>query len=122
MKAVKWDGRSADGWGHLAGGADAIINLAGVNLADGRWTEERKREILESRLNAGRAVVSAVYEADHKPRAVIQASAVGYYGPHGQEEVTEQTGPGDDFAAQVCVAMGVLHAAGGGDGGAPDGH
>lgn len=103
VKVVKWDGRSPDGRGHLAGGADAIINLAGSNLADGRWTEERKRDIMQSRLNAGRAVVAAVYQAEHKPRVVIQSSAVGYYGPHGQEDVTEQTSPGDDFPAHVCV-------------------
>lgn len=103
IQVEKWDGRSSNGWGHLVEGADAIINLAGTNLGEGRWTEARKREIMDSRLNAGRAVVEAVSKATSKPRALIQASAVGYYGGHGNEELTEQTGPGNDFPARICV-------------------
>ena len=98
-----WDARTAEGWGHLADGADAIVNLAGENLAAGRWTAERKRRIRESRVNAGRAVVAAVEAASRKPRVVVQASAVGYYGPCGDEEITEDHPPGNDFLAQVCV-------------------
>ena len=62
VRAERWDARSATGWGLLADGADAIVNLAGESLA-GRWTAERKRRILESRQNAGRAVVEAVEQA-----------------------------------------------------------
>jgi uncharacterized protein (TIGR01777 family) len=102
-RAEGWDGRTATGWGHLADGAKAIVNLAGESIAAGRWTAERKRHISESRLNAGRAVVQAVEAATHKPHVVIQASAVGYYGPRGDEEVTEETPPGNDFLAQVAV-------------------
>ena len=98
-----WDGHTADGWGSLASAADAIINLAGENISSGRWTDERKRSILESRLNAGRAVVQAVKAAVKKPRVVIQASAVGYYGPRGDEDVTEETPSGQDFLAQVTA-------------------
>ena len=103
VQVVGWDGRSSRGWEHLVDGADAVINLAGANLADGRWTAARKREILESRLNAGRAVVEAVSKARRKPRVVIQASAVGYYGSRSEAEVTEESGAGNDFPAQVCV-------------------
>lgn len=103
VKVEKWDGRSAVGWGHLANGADAIVNLAGENIAAGRWTAERKARIRRSRVNAGRAVVEAVRAATNKPQVVIQASAVGYYGPRRAEEVTEETLPGDDFLAQVCL-------------------
>jgi uncharacterized protein (TIGR01777 family) len=103
VKAEQWDGRSAAGWGHLANGADAIVNLAGENIAAGRWTAERKERIRESRVNAGRAVVEAVRAATNKPKVVIQASAVGYYGARGTEEVTEETLRGDDFLAQVCM-------------------
>lgn len=102
VRAVGWDGRTAAGWGGLADGADVIVNLAGESIAAGWWTEARKRRILESRVNAGRAVVEAVKAATHKPSVVIQASAVGYYGPHGDEEVTEATPAGNDFLAQVC--------------------
>jgi uncharacterized protein (TIGR01777 family) len=102
VQVVRWDGRTSAGWEKLAEGADAIINLAGENLSTGRWTEARKREIVQSRVNAGRAVVEAVSRASIKPRVVVQASAVGFYGPRGDEEVTEQAGPGDDFLARVC--------------------
>lgn len=101
VRCERWDGRTANGWGSLVDGADAIINLAGENIGAGRWTDKRKRAILDSRLNAGQAVVQAVEAAAHKPRVVIQASAVGYYGPHSDEEVTEDTPPGSDFLAQL---------------------
>jgi len=102
VRAEGWDGRTAAGWGRLADGADAIINLAGESIASGWWTAARKRRILESRVNAGRAVVEAVNGATRKPGLVIQASAVGYYGPHGDEEVTEALPAGNDFLADVC--------------------
>lgn len=102
VQAVAWDARTAVGWGELAEGAAAIVNLAGENIGESRWSEERKRRILESRLNAGAAVVEAVKAAGTKPRVVIQSSAVGYYGPRGDEVVTEETPPGDDFLANVC--------------------
>lgn len=101
--AKRWDGRTAEGWGSLVEGADAIINLAGENISSGRWTRERKYLILESRLNAGRAVVRAVGVASRKPKVVIQASGVGYYGPRGDEEITEETPPGHDYLAKVAV-------------------
>jgi len=104
VRATQWDARTANGWEDLADGADAIVNLAGENLAAGRWTAERKRRIRESRINAGHAVVQAVEAARQKPRVVVQASAVGYYGPRGDEEVTEEASAGDDFLAQVCMA------------------
>jgi uncharacterized protein (TIGR01777 family) len=97
-----WDGRSTQGWGTLADGADAIVNLAGQSIA-GRWTAARKRRIRASRLDAGQAVAQAVASARRKPRVVIQASGVGYYGPRGDELVTEETGPGRDFMSRVAV-------------------
>lgn len=103
VRAVRWDASTADSWAPLVEGAEAIVNLAGENLSSGRWTAERKRLIRDSRVNAGRAVVQAVEQATHRPRVLIQASAVGYYGPHGDEEVTEETPPGRDFLARVCV-------------------
>jgi uncharacterized protein (TIGR01777 family) len=102
-KAERWDGRTATGWGHLADGAEAIVNLAGESLASGRWSAERNQRIRVSRLDAGRAVVEAVEMAERKPKVVIQASAVGYYGPRGSEEITEENSAGNDFLAQVCV-------------------
>ena len=112
-RAEQWDGRTAQGWGHLADGADAIVNLAGENIAGaddvfgivlrGRWTPARKRAIQQSRADAGQAVVEAVRAAAHKPRVVLQASAVGYYGNRGDTELTETASPGSDFFSQVCL-------------------
>ncbi len=102
VRAERWDGHSAAGWGALADGARAIVNLAGESIAGGRWTAARKQRILESRVNAGRAVVEAVQAAATKPQVVVQASAVGFYGPRGTERVTESSDPGSDFMSLVC--------------------
>ena len=108
VRAERWDARTAEGWGALADGAGAIVNLAGESIAGAgfipsRWTAERKRRIRESRLNAGRAVVQAVESASVKPRVVVQASGVGYYGPRGDEELTEEASPGQDFLARTAI-------------------
>jgi uncharacterized protein len=102
VQQVKWDAQSADGWGELADGATAIVNLAGESLAEGRWSEERKKSIYASRMNAGKAVMEAVTAAATKPKVVVQPSGTGYYGPHQDEIITEASGPGSDFLAQVC--------------------
>jgi uncharacterized protein (TIGR01777 family) len=98
-----WDARTAEGWGQLADGARAIVNLAGAGLADSRWTEQRKQLIRDSRLNTGRAVVQAVDAATSKPEVVVQASGVGYYGPRGNEEITEKDSAGNGFLSQVAI-------------------
>jgi len=103
VRAERWDGRTTEGWHSLADGADAVVNLAGENISSGRWTDERKRAILQSRLNAGQTVVQAVKLAANKPGVVIQASGIGYYGPCGNEEITEETPSGHDFLAQLAV-------------------
>ncbi len=109
IRAERWDTRTAAGWGHLADGADAIVNLAGENLAGrspfiDRWTPARKQLILSSRLAAGQAVVEAVRAARQKPGVVLQASAVGYYGPSGDTILREDMPPGDDFQGRLCPA------------------
>jgi uncharacterized protein (TIGR01777 family) len=101
-RVERWDAQTAQGWGSLADGADAIVNLAGANIAT-RWTAGRKRRIRESRLNAGRAVVRAVELASTKPRGVVQASGVGYYGPRGDEEIVEEEPAGNDFLGQLAI-------------------
>ena len=107
VRAARWDGRTAEGWGQLADGAGAIINLAGESIAGanplvGRWTAARKQAIHDSRVNAGQAVVAAIRAAKQKPGVLLQSSAVGYYGPHNDEMVTEETPAGNDFLAGVC--------------------
>lgn len=103
-RAVKWDSRTAEGWGHLADGAGAVVNLAGAGIADKRWTPERKELILNSRLDATRATVAAIEAAENRPAVLIQGSAVGFYGDRGDETLTEHAAPGDGFVADVVKA------------------
>jgi len=104
VQVVPWDGRTASGWGDRAEGAVGIVNLAGATIAGRRWTAEQKRRIRESRVNAGHAVTEAIRAADVKPRMLVQASAVGYYGSFrdGGVTLTESSPAGDDFLAGVC--------------------
>ncbi len=83
-------------------GAEAVVHLAGENLAAGRWTAERKRRIRDSRANGTRALASAIAGLPEKPRVLISASAVGYYGDRGDEVLTEGSPPGRGFLADVC--------------------
>jgi len=83
-------------------GRDAIVHLAGENVAQ-RWSDDARRRIRESRELGTRQLINAIAQADPKPRALISSSAVGYYGPHGDELLDEQTPPGHDFLAEVCV-------------------
>ena len=108
VRLERWDGRTGDGWAALADGADAIVNLAGANISGerffpSRWTDERKRLIRESRLNAGRAVVDAVRQTSRKPRVVIQASGIGVYGPRGDGPIAEDGSFGQDFLASLAA-------------------
>jgi uncharacterized protein (TIGR01777 family) len=84
-------------------GADAVVHLAGENLADGRWTREKMARIRESRLTGTRNLVAGILRADPPPQVLVSASAVGYYGDRGEEELLEDSGPGDDFLARLCT-------------------
>ncbi len=102
-RAVQWDGRTPAGWASLLDGNAAVVHLAGESLAAGRWNEAKKRRIRESRVESGRAVMAAIRQAAEKPRVLLQASGVGFYGPCGDEVVTESHPHGRDFIAGVCV-------------------
>jgi len=78
---------------------DAVINLAGENIGGGRWNESRKRRIYESRVLGTRHLIQSLPVS---PKTFINASAIGYYGSRGDEELTEESAPGNDFLAQVC--------------------
>jgi uncharacterized protein (TIGR01777 family) len=101
---VRWDPKAGGEWTRALDGVDGVVNLAGANVGGKRWSEDYKKEIRESRLQATRALVEGMRSASRRPRAFVSASAVGYYGGRGDEEVTESTPPGRDFLAEVCKA------------------
>lgn len=83
---------------------DGIVNLAGESINDGRWTEERKKSILESRVHATQHVINLIQRLETKPKVLVNASAIGYYGTSTDEAFTESTvNAGNDFLASVCV-------------------
>src|SRR5262249_7047648 len=83
---------------------DAIVNLAGEPIAGGRWTAARKREIRDSRVHTTRQLIEALAAASRRPTVLVNASAIGYYGAHGDEPLDESAGPGQGFLADVCRA------------------
>ena len=101
-KIIEWDGRTTGSWFQQTEGAFAIINLAGENVASGRWNEARKSRILQSRLAAINAVIEIIKQLKNKPKVVIQASAIGWYGPRSDESLDEESTPGKGFLANVC--------------------
>jgi len=100
-------GASAHAWEELPGlleGADAVINLAGEGIADRRWTRARKAAIRDSRTAATRRLVAAMQACAQPPKALVNASAIGYYIPRDGAPVEEATAPGHGFLAEVCQA------------------
>jgi uncharacterized protein (TIGR01777 family) len=84
-------------------GIDAVVHLAGVGIADARWTEEQKGRILTSRTAGTTLLAATLAGLDRPPSVFLSGSAIGYYGDHGDREIDESTGAGDDFPARVCV-------------------
>ncbi|MBN2098841.1 MAG: TIGR01777 family oxidoreductase [Dehalococcoidia bacterium] len=103
VRVERWDGRTTEGWGTLVNGAYAVVNLAGEGIANGRWTAERKQRIRDSRLNAGQAVVEAVELAMERPRVLLQASGVGFYGNLLEGSASESRHAGQDSLARLAV-------------------
>lgn len=104
-KGMQWDPAAGPAPAAALSGRDAVIHLAGEDVAQ-RWNAETKRRIHDSRETGTRnlvAGIAALPEAD-RPGVLVSGSASGYYGPHGDEQVDESSPPGDDFLAQVCVA------------------
>jgi uncharacterized protein (TIGR01777 family) len=84
-------------------GMDAVIHLAGAGIGDKKWSPERKQLILESRTKGTGLLASTIAALDRKPSVMVSASAVGFYGSRGDEELTEDSPPGHDFLAGVCT-------------------
>ena len=104
QEAALWD--PAGGWfreGALEG-VDAVIHLAGADIAGKRWSERRKRLLWESRVDATRLLVDHIGGLAQRPQVLISASAVGYYGDRGDEVLTEDATPGGGFLSDMCQA------------------
>jgi uncharacterized protein (TIGR01777 family) len=81
---------------------DAVINLAGENVFSGRWTSAKKERMRSSRVDTTKALVESMSASTRRPDVLVNTSAIGYYGPHGDEDVNEGTPPGSDFLAGLC--------------------
>ncbi len=104
VEPVGWDPSRQGGWVAAVAAADAVVNLAGESVAEGRWSPARKVALRASRLQSTDALVSALAQGGRgRPRVLVNASAVGYYGDRGSEELTEASSAGRDFLARLCV-------------------
>ena len=101
LKYVLWDGKTGNGWAEYAENAVAIVNLAGENIG-ALWTKNKKRAILESRINAGAAVIDALRRVKNKPKVLVQASGIGYYGNSGEKVVDESAPAGQGFLPGIA--------------------
>ena len=103
VDAIAWDPEAGEIDADALEGIGAVVHLAGAGIGDARWTEARKRLILESRTVPTGLLASTLAGLAKPPGVLVSASAVGYYGDRGDEVVTEEDGPGSDFAADVAV-------------------
>ena len=101
---VEWNGSEAGAWEHCLEEADAVINLAGAPIADGRWTDARRRILTESRVLTTRLLVEALSRRSSKPRTLMNASGIGYYGASDDRVLSEGAARGQGFLADLCMA------------------
>ena len=106
IRYAEWTPNGTTGsWAEEVAAADAVVNLAGTGIADRRWTESRKRLLVDSRITSTRSLVAAIREAEKRPALVVQASGIGYYGSHDDgPALDESSPPGHDFLANLCVS------------------
>lgn len=102
VEAVGYTPKAAGDWFAALEGADAVINLAGEPLANGRWTAQRKQEIYESRVVGTQQLVQAIAQCQQRPQVLVSTSAIGYYGTSETETFVETHAAGNDFLAKVC--------------------
>lgn len=100
---IHWDGKTADGWGHLVNEMDAVVNLTGYGLDHWPWTRRQKRKFEDSRVLPGRALVSAIQRAERRPKVFLQTSGINRYGLRGKGIADESTPAADDFLSQLTV-------------------
>jgi uncharacterized protein (TIGR01777 family) len=99
---LHWTPGTLRDWDAELDGADGVINLAGEPIADKNWSAVQRRRLEKSRVDSTHVLVQACAKAKRKPKFLINASAVGYYGPHGDEIISEEAPPGTDFLSLLC--------------------
>ncbi|HEX8140180.1 MAG TPA: TIGR01777 family oxidoreductase [Pyrinomonadaceae bacterium] len=99
---IEWNPESGVADPSRLEGFDAVVHLAGENISEGRWTDEKKRRIRESRVKGTRVLAENLAQLAQPPRTLASASAIGFYGNRGDELLNEQSASGQDFLAEVC--------------------
>jgi hypothetical protein len=102
--AIGWDPDAGRIDAPALEGVDAFVHLAGEGIGEHKWTDEQKAKIRDSRVRSTALLAGAIASRERKPAVFVSGSAIGYYGDRGDEVLTEQSAPGDDFLARVCVA------------------
>jgi len=103
VETVRWDLMSEPAPVKALAGRDAVVHLAGENVAQ-RWTAKARHAIRGTRVTGTRNLVAGLRDSEPRPRTLLSASAIGYYGPHGDEPLDEEAPAGNDFLAGVCAA------------------
>ena len=98
---IRWDPSAGTIEGDLEG-TEAVVHLAGESIAQGRWSPDKKRRILDSRVQGTRLLAEGIAALPDPPKVMVSTSAVGYYGDRGDEVLTEESASGADFLARVC--------------------
>jgi uncharacterized protein (TIGR01777 family) len=100
---IQWDGKTTNGWGDIVNEVDAVLHLAGFGLEHWPWTKKQKRRFIDSRVQPGLALVSAIQNVSRRPRVFLQSSGINRYGLRGEGIADESTPPAKDFLAQITV-------------------
>ena len=102
VRPARWDPAADSIDAAALEGHDAAVHLAGEPIAEGRWDDEKKRRIRESRVRGTRLLAETLAKLERKPAVLVSASATGFYGNRGEETLTEESASGDDFLSEVC--------------------
>jgi len=103
VTVIVGDPNEVGDWHTKLAACDAVVNLAGAGIFDRRWNAEYKQLIRDSRIRSTDNVVAAMAKPDCRAKVLVSASAIGYYGPRSDEEITEESAPGSDFMARICI-------------------
>jgi uncharacterized protein (TIGR01777 family) len=103
VSVIVGDPNEPGDWQSKLAECDAVVNLAGAGIFERRWDDDYKKLLRESRLRSTSNVVAAMATPDCQAKTLVSASAIGYYGPRGDEVITEDSPPGDDFMARICI-------------------